>query len=62
MIPTAHYIGMQERIDGPPIALYNVTGGRWDKSTLSERTCIERGIKIIKKDENGNISKIERTG
>ena len=45
--PKATYIGMQERVGKPPIPLYNVTGGRLDKSTVSAETCRREGIVIL---------------
>ena len=45
--PYAIYIGTQENTSGkPPIPLYNVYGGKFDKSTVTEKTLIKEGIRI----------------
>lgn len=44
--PTAEFIGYQEAIKGEPFALYNITGGKFDKSTVSAKTLKKEGIKV----------------
>lgn len=45
-VPTAEFIGYQERVKGLPFALYNIEGGKFDKSTVSARTLVRLGIMI----------------
>lgn len=45
-LQTAKFIGYQEQIDGPPFPLFNIQGGKFDGSTVSEGTLRELGIDV----------------
>ena len=42
---TAEFLGWQEMPNGEHVALYNVNGGKLDKSTVTLNTLIKKGIK-----------------
>lgn len=55
--PTAKYIGPMHDAKGKKIKTYDVHGGIWDHTTMTEQTLIDLGIPIPqqtkeKKDEN----------
>jgi hypothetical protein len=46
VLPTAIYLGLQQRVDLPPLALYNIRGGPYDRSTVTAAKLIELGIVV----------------
>ena len=46
ILPTAVYLGMQERVDLPPVALYNIRGGPYDRSTVTAERLVALGIAV----------------
>ena len=59
---TAEFRGWQENVPGkPPIALYNVKGGKFDKSTVTKHTLETEGIKVPEPTEPApKVVKIEQ--
>ena len=43
---TAEFIGYQSTANGNKLALFNICGGRLDKSTVTRRTLKREGINI----------------
>jgi hypothetical protein len=44
--PTAVYLGLQERVDLPPLALYTIRGGPYDRSTVTADKLVALGIAV----------------
>lgn len=44
--PYAVYIGEQDDFKGGHFSLYNIVGGKYDKTTMSEKSIKELGIRI----------------